>query len=405
MKKAMRKMIPAVIMLLISAMLVGTSTYAWFSMNKVVTVTGMSVKAKGSDDVLISLTNLDADSYVAGVNQQVNGRLRPVSTTTGLNDGFYWAKTTDINAEGQVRGGSTYTLYDANDHHDADDPNPAFDCDNEFNENYSISTPTYSNFVQAYADYSFYIKATNADGGAKNLRMSRCNILYNGAEVSTIKAWRVAVFAKEITNHTYNSTVSDEVATANRTTILALSGAQYFGDSTNHNDAVSATSTLSDVSNLGANANLGTLNAGDEKFYKVTVRLWLEGEDSTCKNTTFANLDADWTLDLIFDLSTDNGVNTIGSAATITVTKSNSDKTATAALNITGETAATYQWFEVASNGTVTPLNNSPVPASTSGADSYSNTDNATKDVYCVITTEKGSVYRSAVQQLAAANS
>ena len=38
--KASKKIIYAVIMLLISAMLVGTTTYAWFSMNKTVTVTG-----------------------------------------------------------------------------------------------------------------------------------------------------------------------------------------------------------------------------------------------------------------------------------------------------------------------------------------------------------------------------
>jgi len=41
-------------MLLISAMLVGTSTYAWFSMNRTVTVTGMNVTAKAEKSLVIS---------------------------------------------------------------------------------------------------------------------------------------------------------------------------------------------------------------------------------------------------------------------------------------------------------------------------------------------------------------
>lgn len=41
-----KKIIPALCMLLISAVLMGTSTYAWFSMNTTVSATGMKVQAK-----------------------------------------------------------------------------------------------------------------------------------------------------------------------------------------------------------------------------------------------------------------------------------------------------------------------------------------------------------------------
>ena len=41
----MKKLIPALCMLLVAACLMGTSTYAWFSANENVTATGMSVKA------------------------------------------------------------------------------------------------------------------------------------------------------------------------------------------------------------------------------------------------------------------------------------------------------------------------------------------------------------------------
>lgn len=53
-----KKIIPALCMLLISAVLMGTSTYAWFSMNTTVSATGMQVTANSdSKFLLISKTN------------------------------------------------------------------------------------------------------------------------------------------------------------------------------------------------------------------------------------------------------------------------------------------------------------------------------------------------------------
>ncbi len=52
--KAMKKLIPAICLLLISAVLLGTSTYAWFSMNKTVTATGMQVKATSASSLVIT---------------------------------------------------------------------------------------------------------------------------------------------------------------------------------------------------------------------------------------------------------------------------------------------------------------------------------------------------------------
>lgn len=51
--KKFKKLIPAFCMLLISAVLMGTSTYAWFSMNKTVHATGMQVTAKSNSEYLL----------------------------------------------------------------------------------------------------------------------------------------------------------------------------------------------------------------------------------------------------------------------------------------------------------------------------------------------------------------
>lgn len=51
--KKFRKLIPALCMLLVSALFVGTSTYAWFSMNSSVQATNMMVKAKSNARYLL----------------------------------------------------------------------------------------------------------------------------------------------------------------------------------------------------------------------------------------------------------------------------------------------------------------------------------------------------------------
>lgn len=66
MKKTMRKLIPAIVMMLIAASLLGTTTYAWFSMNTTVTVTGMQVEVKSDDTyLLVSGTNSTASDIQA----------------------------------------------------------------------------------------------------------------------------------------------------------------------------------------------------------------------------------------------------------------------------------------------------------------------------------------------------
>lgn len=55
-----RKVVPALVMLIISALLLTTASYAWFSMNQTVTATGMSVTAKAPTSLLISNTSAAA---------------------------------------------------------------------------------------------------------------------------------------------------------------------------------------------------------------------------------------------------------------------------------------------------------------------------------------------------------
>jgi hypothetical protein len=64
-----KKLLPAAMMLAVSASMLGTSTYAWFSMNKTVSVQSMSISAKSADAIIeISANGSDFHNALATGN-------------------------------------------------------------------------------------------------------------------------------------------------------------------------------------------------------------------------------------------------------------------------------------------------------------------------------------------------
>ncbi len=81
--KKTRKIIPALAMLLVSAIMMSTASFAWFSMSTEVTASGMSVTAK-SDAValVISATNTTPGTGSTEETTAVSGTLLPVAHET-----------------------------------------------------------------------------------------------------------------------------------------------------------------------------------------------------------------------------------------------------------------------------------------------------------------------------------
>lgn len=106
--KKFQKLIPAFCLLLVSAVLMGTSTFAWFSMNKTVKATGMTISAK-SDSVYLVI-NTGASFNKAGTEKEATStveagkKLYPVAPVTAFTNGADVAKAT----------GWHYTYSDAN---------------------------------------------------------------------------------------------------------------------------------------------------------------------------------------------------------------------------------------------------------------------------------------------------
>lgn len=300
MKKTLRKIIPAIAMLLISATLVGTSTFAWFSMNNTVTVTGMSVTTKvGSnllikEDTLASTTRITDSNFTTAVNNSMPAQLEPVSTTTAKN--FFY--TTNALATGvlvPVDGADNdCVVYNA-----AEVPTSGAGSELEaFNTAYGTTGAV------GYVDYVFQLKAVNAQDAAKDIKITKLNLIYGDAQ-DTGKAFRAAVLVEDITTANSGNPVGGSGTLKG---IYAPSGAA------NHEGkAVSGVETLTAIT-YNSVSNIASVPANETGYYKVVVRLYLEGQDTTCKNDTYARLTEDWALDLelkLDDATTNTAVSSI----------------------------------------------------------------------------------------------
>lgn len=324
-----KKLIPAAGSLLVSAAMLGTSTFAWFTMNKEVEVTGMTMKTKVSSNLLISENNAEG-TYVP--DRMISGRkalLEPVSSISGKTGEFYY--TLDAKESGQKahnasgEGAIAYVKYDEKKSGTNTNATAAaagkYYYDDTFSKAYGVE-PDAADYGTAYGyiDYVFYLKATG-DTADQQLVMTACDMNYTypenekladgktAVDANVDKAWRVAVFASDITANGGKGNTGEALNTVGKLdpaasaakTILAPTGAANWTT----DNAVASTSAVGAVTYGTAAVLDNNIDAGVTKYYKVLVRAWLEGEDKTCNSATYAKLTDNWSLDLEFKLQND----------------------------------------------------------------------------------------------------
>lgn len=318
---ATKKLIPAVSMLTVSAMMLSTATYAWFTMSKDVSVTGMEVKTKVAGNLLICATNAETDFTTVPLSQTRQALLEPVSTVSGTDGSFFYTVNAKGNGDAVTDAYTAYTEAEATTNGTATALGKA-GYDAAFNTAYGITPAATTQYDTAYGyvDYVFYLKATG-DEADQYIKMTECNLTYNNAAIAagtTVgtdidRAWRLAIFAEPVTvgDTSANVTASGDTAQV----ILTLASAANQSDTGGANYAVSGTAAaptaLSKNYNVWTNStaanSIGTVAAGATAYYKVTARLWLEGEDTTCTTKTYAQLGNSWKLDLGFALNGKSG--------------------------------------------------------------------------------------------------
>lgn len=290
--------IPALAMIALTTAASATGTVAWFSANQAATVAGMTFKTAVNSNLLVAGTT-DGSTAIAYNTTVIAAEaqfkeshtftvttpktLIPASTTDGKT---FWT-TSKATADGAAiaDGNGTGATY-------------VSAANNE--------TKTY------YVDYSFEIKAVAVDAGSLNL--TTLNLLYNsGVYDFTTKAWRVAVFVDTTSSGgTFNGTeytkkgIYTPLSAENQTKVESV------------NQAVSGGAERSNVSYVSSAVSLASLAAKSTTYHRVTARIWLEGEDKTCTNAMFLNLNEAWSLNMKFEIGSSNpvgGVSNIGSVA------------------------------------------------------------------------------------------
>ena len=85
--KATRKLIPALAMLLISAVMMSTASFAWFSTNTTATVDGFNVRIASANTLLVKESSEADTAYATSKNFGFeNANMQPVSADKALDD-------------------------------------------------------------------------------------------------------------------------------------------------------------------------------------------------------------------------------------------------------------------------------------------------------------------------------
>ena len=326
--KKTKIIIPALAMLLLGTAASVSGTVAWFSTSAVANVSGMTVTTQVSSnlmiatDTLASTERINDANFSSSVSTAISALLEPVSTTNGK--AFFY--TTDAKSTGDANA-DVYTRYNAVEA-PSDDENTAF------NSAYGTSGAV------GYKDYVFQLKAVNTQGAAKDIKLTKLNLIYGGAQDAS-KAYRVAVFTENLGEAGSNPAGGSGTLLG----IYSPAGASNFVANSAISAADAAPTTISTTA-YNTVSNIASVPANKTNYYKVVVRLFLEGEDNTCNNSTFANLTSSWALNL--ELRID------GASTNTAVSNISKFTTATVSATTYYYDGSTYLWTNVANVGTET---------------------------------------------------
>ncbi len=234
--KNTRKLIPAFAMLLLSAVLMSTASFAWFSMNTSVTAGGMQVKATATGSLLISTGH--GGTYSTSVNFSDGAKTLSPCTYTTVNEtaGYYYVQNAaDIDPNtGLIQEGKNYTYAAATAYAKASDTNAE---------------------TGHYQDYVVYLKAEGAEVSFTNLTAT--------VDFGTVTGGQLATTVDFFINTT------------------AVTGDYTTGYTMSNTKSVRADATTKSV-------GLGALTIADGAVYAIVMRVYVDGAATASGNTSSA---------------------------------------------------------------------------------------------------------------------
>ena len=265
----MKKLIPALAMLLVAACLMGTSTYAWFSANTQVTASGMSVKAAADGGIgIASWTSTDGKA------------VEPAATAFKTTDSAAWSNQLDITnptvKPTSCDDGIFYTGTAA--------ASNAFTATGTFSKLADASADAKQVNAGYYNHTKWSIMSLNASADT-TLKVASITVTKTGSNTTALnKALRVAI--KTTTNGSttwkYFAPLAD-----NGTTFTNVTGAE-----------LSATESQAVVIGDGTGTTLGTLVKTTPAIVEVFV--YYDGQDANCKTENLATSVDDLAITIVY---------------------------------------------------------------------------------------------------------
>lgn len=310
-RSALKKLIPAVAMLVTSTLMLSTATYAWFTMNKEVTITGLNMSATASEGIEISLASVIDDAITfSGATYDGNhpsdsdteegwksavtvgnyysdiGKLKPASSIDGEN--LYYA--TDASNKGKeaskfnaiVLGDESMAKVTTKDTFVAGDA--ALTSDN--NAGYYVDIPVHIRTSKQKTD--------TEESGKLYCKMILNNNNGNADKDTLYQAVRVS-FVPFSGSPTKIFGCNSEYYTPNQ----AVDGAASKGAVTVETGFVSTTTEFADGAGVESGLLLPYGESGNYGHLDFYVRVWLEGESTSCYDDKAGQ---EWNISLAFCL-------------------------------------------------------------------------------------------------------
>jgi hypothetical protein len=264
-----KKLIPAAGMLAVSATMLATSTYAWFSMNTQVTATGMQVKAAAEGGIVIS--NSAKSSWTAQANAQVTtATLFPTSHAKAASGSWYHNTSDNANDAKAGQLATSYetlsTVYSST----ADGGEGVAYVDVNSNNTYDTGTDS-----AYYLLNNFYIKSSG-DTLSTPLLLNQVTVSSSNTLLDIDAALRVLV----VVDGTAFLYAPVSTGTASPTLTYKVAGSS--------SDTEAGAATVKNVA-----TGVTSIPNTDEGAIPVKVYVYFEGEDANCKSTNISGITTD----------------------------------------------------------------------------------------------------------------
>ena len=340
-KRSKKRLFLLLFLLVMTAVMLTTATYAWFTSNRTVTVEDINVNVAASSGIQISvdgsawktiITNADllgAHSTYAAATNQIPSTLRPVSTAgQSLDSNGYmsmWLGTVSTSDSNANRGAYILSTEDVSTVVDSSVTNPGENAGSngafvmfDLFVRLDDSTSTTDQMLYLTTSSNVIVQSNTTDLGTKNaarVAFIKENHIATGSALSDIQALKstsasdIHIWEPNYDTHTatglsnaysyYNDPNSgSQYATAQagtQITYYGVIGAVSTNDDVllskanatdNSSKFAAVTAPIKTAANWGSGSNFEQLFALKPNYItKIRVYFWVEGQDIDCENS------------------------------------------------------------------------------------------------------------------------